>query len=147
MALRPAARRSGGLKPALPAWGLLLIGSDPVLAEPTGAGLPINGLQWLAGLAVVILAIVMLGMLLRRLHPFSRIEPGAFQILAALSVGTRERVVLVRVGDKQLVVGVAPGRVQTLCELTGADRVEPLAANQEPSFAARLAALRAGKPS
>jgi flagellar protein FliO/FliZ len=29
-------------------------------------------------------------------------------------LGTRERAVLLQVGDQQLVVGVAPGRVQTL---------------------------------
>ena len=39
---------------------------------------------------------------------------GGLRILGGLSMGARERVVLLQVGDTQLLVGVAPGRVQTL---------------------------------
>jgi flagellar protein FliO/FliZ len=36
------------------------------------------------------------------------------RILGGLSMGSRERVVLIQVGETQLLLGVAPGRVQTL---------------------------------
>jgi flagellar biogenesis protein FliO len=36
------------------------------------------------------------------------------EMLAQLPLGTRERAVLVRVGDSQVLIGVAPGNVRTL---------------------------------
>jgi flagellar protein FliO/FliZ len=49
--------------------------------------------------------------LTRRLRGFGRFGNGA---LTEVSVGTKERVVLVQVGKQQLLLGVAPGRVNTL---------------------------------
>ena len=46
---------------------------------------------------------------------------GAIRVLAAQSLGTRERAVLVEVAGRQVLVGVAPGRVQTLLVLGNAD--------------------------
>jgi len=38
----------------------------------------------------------------------------ALKVLAGMSMGARERIVLVQVGEKQILLGVAPGRIQTL---------------------------------
>jgi flagellar protein FliO/FliZ len=100
----------------------------------------IDLLQWSAGLLLVLAMIGFLALLLRRMGNFSRLEVGRFQVLAALSVGTRERVVLVQAGDKQLVLGVAPGQVQTLCILEGEEAIRPHPAGpRKGSFASRLA--------
>lgn len=129
-------------------WTALLT-AGPALAQETakasGGGLPINLLEWFAGLATVLVAILALAYALRKLGRFSRIEPGSFRVVAAISVGTRERVVLVQVGDKQLVLGVAPGRVQNLCMLSGEETIKLGPATTDPSFAARLASLHSGK--
>lgn len=113
--------------------------------------LPVNLAQWLAGLATVLIAIAVLVVILRRLSHVQRLQPGAFRVLGALSVGSRERVVLLQLGDRQLVLGVAPGQVQTLCELTGDAAIQSTtdsdAASGLPSFAQRLAALRKDVPS
>ena len=62
----------------------------------------------------------------RRRHP-SLWRPGRFlgaggtaelQILAQVALGARERAVLLRVGDQQLLIGVAPGSVRLLSVLT-----------------------------
>lgn len=130
--------------------GLALLTATPALAQDSAkatAGLPVNMLEWFAGLATVLIAILVLAYALRKLGRFSRLDPGAFQVLAALSVGARERVVLLQVGEKQLVLGVAPGQVRNLCELSGEDTIKPSAPTVAvDSFASRLAALRAGKP-
>ena len=106
--------------------------------------------QWLVGLTAVLAMIFLCAWLLRRLGSFSRLEPGRFRVLAAVSLGTRERAVLLQVGGKQLVLGVAPGRVETLCVLEGADLVpvETAAPPPEamPPFARRLAELLGRKP-
>ncbi|EQD42713.1 Flagellar biosynthesis protein, FliO, partial [mine drainage metagenome] len=41
-------------------------------------------------------------------------RPGALEILASMPLGAKERAVLVKVGDAQILLGVAPGQVNTL---------------------------------
>ncbi len=51
---------------------------------------------------------------MRRLRGFGKFGNGALQVVTEIAVGTKERVVLVQVGKQQLLLGVAPGRVNTL---------------------------------
>lgn len=77
----------------------------------SGAG---SVLQVFLGLGAVLALIGAAAWASRR---FGRLPFGAGQglrVLGGLSVGTRERVVLIEVGGTQLLVGVAPGRVQAL---------------------------------
>lgn len=104
--------------------------------------------QGLFGLVVVLALIFLCAWLLRRYAGVSRVAPGQFRVVAAVSLGSRERAVLLQAGSKQLVLGVAPGRVETLCILEGSDRVpvETLAPEHLPPFAQRLAELVGKKP-
>ncbi|MGE3296903.1 MAG: flagellar biosynthetic protein FliO [Porticoccaceae bacterium] len=70
--------------------------------------------QMILGLATVLIFIFVLAWAARRLGPVKSLPTGALRVLGGLSLGTRERLVLVKVGDAQLLLGVAPGRVQTL---------------------------------
>lgn len=79
-------------------------------AEPLAAA---NLFQLLFGLIVVLVAIGVTAFLLRRLGRLPQ-GPGAMRVVAGLSLGARERAVLVQVGDRQILLGVAPGRVQAL---------------------------------
>jgi flagellar protein FliO/FliZ len=79
--------------------------------EPLGAG---NLLQLSFGLLVVLAAIVGSAWLLRRYGRLQSGAEGALRIIGGLSMGPRERVVLLQVGTQQLLLGVAPGRIQTL---------------------------------
>lgn len=64
---------------------------------------------------LLVLGIVFAGAwLTRRLRGFGRFGHGALQVVTDIAVGTKERVVLVQVGKQQLLLGVAPGRVNTL---------------------------------
>ncbi len=71
-------------------------------------------LRLIFGLAVVVGLIVGLSVLLRRLNGLQARGGSQMRVLSAVSLGNREKAVLMQVGDKQLLVGVAPGRVQTL---------------------------------
>ncbi len=106
----------------------------PVAAEPAIAGL----VQVVLGLLVILLLIGGTAWLLRRFTPLQSSAQGNMKVLGGLPLGPRERVVLIQVGEKQLLVGVAPGRVQTLHVLE-----QPLAFNQSKQnglgFAERLA--------
>ena len=71
-------------------------------------------LQMIFGLAVVLALIAGGAFLLRRLGRFQSNVIQGFKIVGALPVGSRERVVLMQVGETQLLLGVSPGRVSTL---------------------------------
>jgi flagellar protein FliO/FliZ len=112
--------------------------------DPVGAG---GMVQVVLGLLLVIGMIVGVAWLTRRFGNFQADASGALRVIGGLSMGPRERVVLVQVGDRQLLLGVAPGRVSTLHVLD--QPLVPLSpsAPANDSFAARLAGLlKQGKP-
>lgn len=63
----------------------------------------------------------LLSRLLRRLQGQQNDRQQHLQVLASKPVGTRERVVLVQVADRWLVLGVGSGRVNQLAELPAAE--------------------------
>ena len=52
--------------------------------------------------------------LMRRMGSMGGLTSSNLKVLGGVSVGQRERVVLVQAGDTQLLVGVAPGSVRAL---------------------------------
>ncbi|GAB6068060.1 hypothetical protein JCM13664_13790 [Methylothermus subterraneus] len=104
---------------------MLLTAALPAAAQAAPAGLdpPLAG-QWLGGLAVVLVLIVLSLWLLQRLSRWHAPAGGQLRVLGGLSLGGRERLLVVEVGQTQLVLGVAPGRVQTLHVLEGEARLE-----------------------
>jgi flagellar protein FliO/FliZ len=115
------------------------LAAAPAAPEPMAAA---NLFQLLFGLIVVLIAIGVTALLLRRLGRLPQ-GPGALRVIAGLSLGARERAVLIQVGDKQILLGVAPGRVQALhvLERPVESAVPPGAAG---GFAERLAQLMKG---
>jgi flagellar protein FliO/FliZ len=80
----------------------------------------------MAGTLRVTLAMVLvLGALLgaawlaRRVRGAGAASSSELKVLAQVSLGTRERAVLLRVGAMQVLVGVAPGNVRTLHVIAG----------------------------
>ena len=94
-----------------------------VLAQQAGApppaGLSGGLVQATLGLAVVLALIWGAAWLVRRLTPAAGSVGSAIRVVAAQSVGPRERVVLVQLGEQVLVLGVAPGSVTKLHEMKG----------------------------
>lgn len=91
----------------------------PALAAPESDGgssvVDVSSLARLTiGLMVVVAVILVVAFLLRRSGGLSGSVGGQLRVLGAVSVGQRERVVLVKAGKQQLLVGVAPGQVRTL---------------------------------
>jgi flagellar protein FliO/FliZ len=63
---------------------------------------------------LVLAAVLAAAWLARRLRTVSGAPARGLEVLAQVSLGTRERAVLLRVGDRQVLVGVAPGSVRAL---------------------------------
>jgi flagellar protein FliO/FliZ len=99
--------------------------------------------QLVVGLLVVILCIIALAWFAKRFGRLQSSPDGALQMLGGMSMGARERIVLVQVGDKQLLLGVAPGSINTLHVLdepvhTSAPRTSNMTGG---SFAEKLGAM------
>lgn len=65
-------------------------------------------------LALVLAAVFAVAWLMRRLRGFGRLNAQVIQVIADVSLGGKERAVLLQVGTQKLLVGVAPGQVNTL---------------------------------
>lgn len=100
------------------------------------------------GLVVVLALMFSLAWFMRRFGNVGQARGHAIQVLSALPVGGRERVLLVRIGDEQVLIGVAPGRVQALHVLErpvkDLDTVDTSVVDQ--SFSSRLRAALGGRP-
>lgn len=122
---------------AIPVAGVATL-ATPTMAADAAVGMSLGWsdlAQLFAGLALVVVMIVALAWALRRLGGLGAVGTGSLEIVGGLSVGPRERVVLLRVGTRQLLLGVAPGRVQTLHVLDEPVATPPVGSD---GFAARL---------
>ncbi len=94
-------------------------------------------LNILTALTFVLLLIFGLAFLLRRYAPSMARNTAQLRVLASLPLGGKERVMLIKVGEEYLVLGVSPGRVQTLHHLEKSALLQPdLAVDAEPENAA-----------
>ena len=94
-----------------------LLLAEPVIKEAKVLSGPVTGgtiLQWFFGLMVVLAIIVGCSWLLRRYGNLSGGTGSGLKVLGGVSVGTREKVLLLQAGKKQLIIGVAPGQIRTL---------------------------------
>jgi len=71
-------------------------------------------LNMILGLVVVVALILGLAWVLRKYGRLPVNQQVNMKILGGLSLGTRERAILVEVEGKRLLLGVSPGHVQTL---------------------------------
>ena len=95
-------------------------------------------MQVFIGLVAVLLLIAGTAWVAKRLGVTQGGASSLLRVVSSASVGTRERVVVVEVGDAWLVVGVAPGSVNALMTLPKGDIQSAAAPALSGSFAARL---------
>lgn len=108
---------------------LCLFFAETLLAAETarqgGAGRtpPLGGenlLQTTGGLLLILLLIIGGAWLFKRYGSLPLGGRGVVKVVGGVSVGPRERVVVVEVEQRRLLLGVAPGQVRALCELSAA---------------------------
>ena len=118
-------------------------GNGPLVTNPVGIG---NFLQMGVGLLVVVGAILAMAWAIRRMgHVQARVS-GAMQVLGGMSLGQRERVVLMQVGEQQILVGIAAGNIRTLLVLDKPISIDNTGQHAtDGNFAQKLQAMLKGK--
>jgi flagellar protein FliO/FliZ len=110
--------RSFSFVPALlPSLCTTLAQAAEVGAGGTAPDLGSSALQMIFGLLVVLGLLIGSLWLLKRISQPRGPIAGLLRVVAGVAVGSRERVVIVELGNSWLVLGVAPGQVSTLAEI------------------------------
>lgn len=100
----------------------LLLPFDAMAAED-GAGLVGLGdshinmatiSQILTSLLFIIVIILLAAFLFRRYSGFSKATNKNLGVVTGFSIGSKERIVLIKAGDQQILVGVGPGVIQKI---------------------------------
>ncbi len=97
---------------------LLLIPLAGTAAE-TAAPVVTAGTYIQTGLALGLIVALLIGAtwLARKLSGGKGFGQGSMTIVGSVSLGPRERIVLLEVGDEWLVIGIVPGQIRTLHRL------------------------------
>ncbi|WP_321150674.1 flagellar biosynthetic protein FliO [Aeromonas jandaei] len=115
---------------------LLLLLPLPALAD-VGAAVNAPSLSsWLLSSLMVIGLILVLGFLLKKSKIATAMGGGQMRVIASLPVGYKEKLLVVKVGEQQLLVGVTPQQVNFLYRLE-----ESLDENQPQVFSQQLGKL------
>ena len=118
----------------------------PAVAHASAAEAAGSIVTMIFGLVIVLAAFYGLLHVLKRLQTQGASGQAKLNVIGAVSVGPRERVVLVEIGERVLVLGVAPGHVGTLDRLPSvAVPRNPAAQHVAPDFAAKLARIMKGQ--
>ena len=101
--------------------------------------------QLLASLAVILGLIVLLAWVLRRVNGAPSTSRQLIQMQAGLNLGSRERVLLLQVGETQILVAATPGRISKLHVFDQPVPLAPQPSDQAGSgFAELLTKLKGG---
>ena len=110
------------------------------LAKPVArAATSGNMINWSFGLLIVLAVFFLCIWAVRKLNVLNVNGTEQMRIIGGLSLGMREKVVLLQVGKKQLVLGVSPGRIETLHVLENDDCLGKTPVGEDSNgFAQRL---------
>lgn len=103
---------------AASAAGALQAAEKPQVPSPVGFTREALGggfmVQFFAGLLLVLVCVVVLAWMMKRFGRLQSSANGALRVVDGIALSTRERLVLVQVGETQVLLGVAPGRVDAV---------------------------------
>ena len=101
-------------------------------------------MEMMSGLIFVVVLIFALAWLFKRMGTGSFGLSGAIKILSAMSLGNRDRIALIEVGEKQMLIGISPGRVSTLHVFDEPVDLAMGKENGQEDFASKLQTILSG---
>lgn len=102
-------------------------------------------LNWALGLMIVLALFFACIWLMRKVGALPENSKQKMRVIAGLSLGGRDRVVLVQVGEKQVMLGVSPGRVNNLLVLEGNECITQESSDKpEGEFSQKLKQVMTG---
>lgn len=93
-------------------------------------------LKLVLSLLLVLGIFIFLARIIRRFNGFDKTSAGPLAVLAGISLGSRERLVIVKAGDEQLLLGISPSGIVKLREFDSPVIIENEPA--EENFKAQL---------
>lgn len=100
------------------AFGLPFVYQTNVFAAEAAATSPTGSiLKMVLGLGVVLVVMALISWAAKRMLPNAITQNSAVKVVGGVSVGSRERVVVLEVANRWLVVGVAQGQVSAIANL------------------------------
>lgn len=126
--------------------------SRPAYVPPPPAVSTGSIVQIIFSLLLVLAAVVLVGWLLRRMNLVQQGTGSQLKMIGGISIGQRERIVLVEIDDTWLVIGVGPGQIRTLHtrpkpDVDTAEFEATPSAQSEGKFATLLSAMINQRPS
>ena len=115
-----------------------LASATPVAAPVIGSGIGGQLTQLVLGLLLVLGLIFALAWLLRRVQQTGSRQGQVIELISSRALGARDRLVLVQVGEEQILLGLTPGRITPLHVLKEPVQVPGTAQPATPEFAKRL---------
>lgn len=103
-------------------------------------------LNWSFGLLIVLSVFFLCVWAVRKLSGLTVNDTEQMRIVGGLSLGMREKIILLQVGKKQLILGVTPGRIEKLHVLEDDDclvKVQPIGVGS--GFAEKLIQAMKGR--
>ena len=89
-----------------------VVAADAVAISPSG-----GILKMVLGLVIVLAVMALITWVLKRMLPGVGNKQSVVRIVGGINVGSRERVVVVEVAGRWIVIGVAPGQVNGIANL------------------------------
>lgn len=103
-------------------------------------------LNWSVGLLMVLCIFFLCIWGMRKLNGIAVNGAEKMRVVGGLSLGMREKVILLQVGKKQLILGVTPGRIDALHVLEGDDcLIKEESSVTETGFAQKLMQVMKGR--
>ncbi len=103
---------------------LFFLYSGQLLAEEVTAKIPAVDpvsstylLKLILGLVFILILIFGLAWFMKKMQLTQHSQNGVIKIVSAISVGQRDRIALIQVGEEQLLLGITPGRIEKLHSL------------------------------
>ncbi|WP_082889305.1 flagellar biosynthetic protein FliO [Methylovorus sp. MM2] len=96
--------------------------ADAAMPSPTT-----SAFKMVFGLIIVLGIMAAIAWIFKRMMPMAQGQSSVAKVIGGVSVGTRERVVVIQIADRWVVVGVAPGSVNAIANIEpGAFAIEDI---------------------